>query len=132
MTSQRWLTDADFSAGSESGSIWWHYLVVIVPDEIKYTRNASIWITGGSQGMGAPKAGDEDVVFTAALATSLGIVSGVLSRITFNEHTTFSADPIQKSRTEGKLEEYVTIFRALFCRPAYRCHHCVHLGPLLE
>jgi hypothetical protein len=34
MTSQAWLTDADFSADSQAKSIWWHYLVVIVPDEV--------------------------------------------------------------------------------------------------
>jgi hypothetical protein len=27
MTSQRWLTDADFSPNSDAKSIWWHYLV---------------------------------------------------------------------------------------------------------
>ena len=29
MTSQKWLTDEDFSETSDSGSIWWHYLVSI-------------------------------------------------------------------------------------------------------
>lgn len=81
MTSQRWLTDADFSEGSQSGSIWWHYLVVIVPDNLQYTRNATIWITGGSQGSSAPHAGDEDVVVSAALATSTGVVTGVLFQV---------------------------------------------------
>eukprot|EP00428_Durinskia_dybowskii_P071696 CAMPEP_0170400044 /NCGR_PEP_ID=MMETSP0117_2-20130122/24286_1 /TAXON_ID=400756 /ORGANISM="Durinskia baltica, Strain CSIRO CS-38" /LENGTH=557 /DNA_ID=CAMNT_0010656763 /DNA_START=12 /DNA_END=1685 /DNA_ORIENTATION=+ len=102
MTSQRWLTDADFSEGSQSGSIWWHYLVVIVPDNLEFTRNATIWITGGSQGSGAPHAGDEDVVVSAALATSTGVVTGILYQIP-NEHTTFSSDPIQKSRTEDAI-----------------------------
>ena len=27
MTSQKWLTDADFSPTSDAGPIWWHYLV---------------------------------------------------------------------------------------------------------
>eukprot|EP00598_Pedospumella_elongata_P013548 CAMPEP_0184987744 /NCGR_PEP_ID=MMETSP1098-20130426/21596_1 /TAXON_ID=89044 /ORGANISM="Spumella elongata, Strain CCAP 955/1" /LENGTH=156 /DNA_ID=CAMNT_0027512333 /DNA_START=16 /DNA_END=483 /DNA_ORIENTATION=+ len=96
MTSQRWLTNDDFSAGSQSGSIWWHYLVVIVPDNLDFTRNATIWITGGSQGSGAPRAGDEDVVVSAALATNTGVITGVLYQVP-NEHTTFSSDPIQKS-----------------------------------
>jgi hypothetical protein len=30
MTSQRWLTDADFSPSSDAKSIWWHMLVVRV------------------------------------------------------------------------------------------------------
>lgn len=61
MTSQRWLTDADFSPESESGSIWWHYLVVIVPDEVKYTRNATLWITGG--GMGSSVGQHDEVIY---------------------------------------------------------------------
>jgi hypothetical protein len=81
MTSQRWLTDADFSAGSQSGSIWWHYLVVIVPDNLKYTRNATMWVTGWSQGDSAPHAGDEDIVVSAALATNLGCVMGALFQV---------------------------------------------------
>lgn len=81
MTSQRWLTDADFSEGSQSGSIWWHYLVVIVPDNLEFTRNATIWITGGSQSMGYPSPGSEDVVVSAALATSTGVVTGILYQV---------------------------------------------------
>jgi len=30
MTSQRWLTDADFSPSSNSKSLWWHYLVILI------------------------------------------------------------------------------------------------------
>ena len=65
MTSQRWLTDEDFSPSSDSKSIWWHYLVIIIPDEVKYTRNASLWITGGSMHDSAPKATDEDILVSA-------------------------------------------------------------------
>lgn len=102
MTSQRWLTDADFSESSQAKSIWWHWLVVIVPDELKYSRNASMWITGGSQGMGPPSADSEDILVSAALACSVGSITGVLFQIP-NEHITFAADPIQKSRTEDAI-----------------------------
>lgn len=81
MTSQKWLTDADFSESSQAGSLWWHWLVVIVPDEIKHTRNASMWITGGSQGMGAPTADSEDILVSAALACSVGSITGVLFQV---------------------------------------------------
>ncbi len=46
VTSQRWLTDADFSEDSEMKSLWWHYLVVIVPHKLEYTKNGTMWITG--------------------------------------------------------------------------------------
>ena len=81
MTSQRWLTDADFSVGSQSGSIWWHYVVVIVPDNIQYTQNATLWITGGGMGDSAPHGGQEDIVVSAALATNTGVITGVLYQV---------------------------------------------------
>lgn len=104
MTSQRWLTDADFSAGSESGSIWWHCLIIIVPDDIKWDRNASLYLTGGSNNpSGAcPDAKSEDIRVAAALAMANSIVTGALFQIP-NEHTTFTADPLQKSRTEDSI-----------------------------
>ena len=104
MTSQRWLTDADFSASSEGGSIWWHMLVVIVPDTIKHTRNASLWITGWGMG-GVPKSTDEDVVLSAALAMGTGTITGALFQIP-NEKLTFTEDPIQKARGEDAIIAY--------------------------
>ena len=67
MTVQRWLTDADFNASSQSGSIGWPYLVIIVPDDVEYIRNGTMYITGGSNdASSAPPAGDsEDVMVTA-------------------------------------------------------------------
>jgi hypothetical protein len=88
MTSQRWLTDDVFSADSDSKSIWWHYLVVIVPENLQYTRNASLWITGGSVTSGFPSARDEDIVVSAALATSTGSVTGVLFQVSLEIRST--------------------------------------------
>jgi PhoPQ-activated pathogenicity-related protein len=102
MTSQRWLTDADFAPNSDAKSIWWHYLVVIVPDTINYQANGTLWITGGGMTSGYPSVHDEDIQVSAALATSVGIVTGALFQIP-NEHIIFSADPIQKSRTEDAI-----------------------------
>lgn len=101
MTSQQWLTDADFSATSESKSIWWHILLVLVPDEIKYQTNGTLYITGsGMNSVDVEKT--EDTKVALSLATSTGVVTGVLYQIP-NEHTTFSSDPIQKSRTEDAI-----------------------------
>lgn len=102
MTSQRWLTDADFSESSNSKSLWWHYLIVIVPSNVQWTRNATLWITGGSVTDGPPSADSEDIVVSATLAMASGIVTGALFQIP-NEHTTFALDPIQKSRTEDAI-----------------------------
>eukprot|EP01038_Epipyxis_sp_PR26KG_P006071 gene6071-8360_t len=101
MTSQKWLTDKDFTADSDAKSIWYHYLVVIIPDQINFKQNATLWITGG--GMGSiPHQEDEDIRVSAALATSVGIVTGAFFQIP-NEHITFSSDPILKSRSEDAI-----------------------------
>ena len=101
MTSQNWLTDADFSPSSQSKSLWWHILLVLVPDEIKYTTNATMYITGGSMDtFDVEKSEDTEVALS--LATGTGVVTGVLYQVP-NEHTTFAADPIQKSRTEDSI-----------------------------
>ncbi len=81
MTSQRWLTDADFSANSDCKSLWWHYLVVIVPSEVKYLQNGTLWITGNSNTDSAPSADSEDIVTAAALAMSTGVITGSLFQV---------------------------------------------------
>jgi PhoPQ-activated pathogenicity-related protein len=83
LTSQRYLTDADYSESSQAKSIWWHYLVVIVPDELKFKQNASLWITGGSQGNGVPDAHSEDIALSAALALTTGTITGVLFQVSY-------------------------------------------------
>jgi PhoPQ-activated pathogenicity-related protein len=78
--------------------------MVIVPDSWVPSTNTNgiLWITGGSVTDGFPQASDEDIQVSAALATGTGCVTGALFQIP-NEHTTFSADPIQKSRTEDAI-----------------------------
>eukprot|EP01031_Cornospumella_fuschlensis_P043603 gene43603-53318_t len=105
MTSQRWLTDADYAPSSSAKSIWWHYLVVIVPDHIEFKNNGTLWITGGSMTDGYPSLADEDISLSAALATAVGTVTGALFQVP-NEHITFASDPIQKSRTEDAIVAY--------------------------
>lgn len=105
MTSQKWLNDEDYAPTSQAKSIWWHYLVVIVPETVEFKQNATMWITGGSMSSGYPSQNDEDILVSASLATSVGIITGALFQIP-NEHITFAADPIQKSRTEDAIIAY--------------------------
>jgi len=109
MTSQQWLTPEAFSNTSESGSIWYHMLVVIVPDNVDYTRNATLYITGGStpnvDGSGLPDAKNEDIRVASTLAMNSNVITGALFQIP-NEHTTFAGDPLQKSRTEDGIIAY--------------------------
>lgn len=105
MTSQRWLTDSDFSDDSQAKSIWWHQLVVIIPDDLRFTRNATLYVTGGNQGSHQPTSTDEDIVLAAALAVNTGCITGTLFQVP-NQHITFSADPQQESMSEDAIVAY--------------------------
>ena len=97
--------------------MWWHYLVVIIPDTVDFNPNACIYITGGSNGMNSfPQANDEDIRLAAAVAMNTNSVVGALFQIP-NEHVTFSSDPELKSRTEGEIDAFtwVKIKYSLFC-----------------
>ncbi len=85
MTSQQWLTPDDVTH-----SIWWHQLVVIVPTNLNLeTRsNATLWITGGGNNCADcgsqdawPKATDEDIWISAALAMGTGTITAALFQI---------------------------------------------------
>jgi len=102
VTSQKWLNDEDYSPSSEGKSIWWHMMVVIVPNEIKFYNNATVWITGHGMGYRPTDPMDEDIALAASLAMGIGTVTGVLFQIP-NEDITFTADPIQMSRGEDEI-----------------------------
>jgi len=76
--------------------------VVIVPDKVQYPKNGTIWLTGLSNGAGIPDAKSEDVALAASLAMGMGTICGSFFQVP-NEHTTFSSDPLQKSRTEDAI-----------------------------
>ena len=38
----------DYAAADVDRSVWWHYLVINIPDNIQFTDTAFIFITGGS------------------------------------------------------------------------------------
>lgn len=86
-------------------SLWWHYLVVVVPDNLQYTRNASLYITGGSNTNSPPDKVNEDILVAVTLATTAGVVCGTLFQVP-NEHMIFAEDPIQKSRSEDAIIAY--------------------------
>lgn len=102
LTSQKYLNDEDYSETSEAKSIWWHMLVVIIPDEIKFTRNATMWITGHGMGYRPTDNLDEDIALAASLAMGVGTITGVLFQVP-NEDITFAADTLQMSRGEDEI-----------------------------
>lgn len=90
MTSQQWLTEADVSR-----SIWWHIIVVIIPDNVDWKKNATLWITGWNNDSGLPTNKDEDIVLASALAMGTGTITGALFQIP-NQKLVFSSDPKQQ------------------------------------
>lgn len=102
LTSQKWLNDEDYSPTSEAKSIWWHMLVVIVPDEIRWKNNGTLWITGHGMGYRPTSNKDEDIALAASLAMGVGCITGVLFQVP-NEDITFAADTLQMSRGEDEI-----------------------------
>lgn len=100
MTSQQWLTSSDVSR-----SLWWHILVVIIPDNVDWAQNATLWITGWSNDSNMPTNKDEDIILSAALAMGTGTITGALFQIP-NEHILFYDDPKQQSRGEDAIIAY--------------------------
>jgi PhoPQ-activated pathogenicity-related protein len=104
-TSQQWLTDDVFSPNSDTKSVWWHYLVVIVPENVAWKRNATLYITGGWNTGTPPSAEDEDVLLAATLSIGTNMITGTLFNVP-NEHAIFKDDPIQKDRSEDSMIAY--------------------------
>lgn len=100
MTSQQWLTPEDVTL-----SVWTHILCVIVPSNVNYEHNATLWVTGWSNTSPLPTAHDEDIVVSAALAMGTGTITGALFQIP-NEKVVFSGDPEQMNRGEDAIIAY--------------------------
>jgi PhoPQ-activated pathogenicity-related protein len=103
MTSQLWLTPED-----STQPVWWHILVVVVPETVVHTDKAILWITGGDNDEDSspvPAATDEDMVVTANLAVNTGTVCAALFQVP-NQHITFYGDPLLKRRSEDSLVAY--------------------------
>jgi len=97
MTSQAWLLPSD-----TDHPVWTHQLVVIVPNNLKYTNVSAIYVTGGGNGDGPPSADSEDVLVPAILAKESGSVTATLFQVP-NQPIVFTADPLQKERSEDAL-----------------------------
>jgi len=76
MTSQKWLDESIVTR-----SVWWHMLVVIVPDTLQYSDNGTLWITGGSNENPMPSEKDEDILLASELAMGCGVVTGALFQV---------------------------------------------------
>lgn len=70
LTSQTWR-----------GGQWRHWLSIIVPQQVKYTDKAILYITGGADKDGAPDGDSRTARMLAALANQSGAVLAVLQQV---------------------------------------------------
>ncbi len=87
-------------------------MVVIVPSEIKFRNNGTLWITGSANTMSLPSALDDDVFLAASLGAGMGTITGCLFNIPV-EHITFASDPIQDSRGEDAIIAFTWVCNVL-------------------
>ena len=102
-TSQTWLTPQD-----SDRSVWWHIMVVIVPENYDPLGQVADWssmyMTGGCN-EGNPVPTDpkgEDLTVSSYLACHTGTIAATLYQIPACP-ITFKTDPIQKARTEDAI-----------------------------
>lgn len=100
MTSGRWLNDSYVSR-----SVWWHDLLVIVPDKLTSLSAGALLVAEGKNT--AVPYGDDDVahVMAGRIATETGIVTAVLYQVP-NQPTVFYSDKERKERGEDSLVAY--------------------------
>lgn len=90
MTSQKWMTEAETNR-----PIWWHFMAVVIPDNIDNTVDSSfLYITGNSNDHpdDIPKADDEDFVAVQILAMAARCPGVVLWQVP-NQPITYVDDP---------------------------------------
>ncbi|KAH3871998.1 hypothetical protein DPMN_035212 [Dreissena polymorpha] len=96
LTSQTWKPDL------QSQPVWWHYMVVTVPDKILIKGAGFLFIGGGSNENDPPLPTDEDVKHTTIIAATTGTVAACLKMIP-NQPIVFRDDPAQKKRAEDAI-----------------------------
>ena len=81
VTSQAWLTPADFNftdfGGRPIGHIWWHNVVVIVPNNLRESNGtAFLYMTGGDNDNPheTPSADSEDLLLVSNIAMQSGCI----------------------------------------------------------
>ena len=96
LTSQQWLTEEE-----TSHPLWWHILVVVVPDHLEVLDIAGLWITDGDNKNWdfQPDLTDYNLLVVADMATSVKAPVAALFQVP-NGPIVFADDPLQSHRTE--------------------------------
>jgi PhoPQ-activated pathogenicity-related protein len=104
VTSQKWM---DESRGyGPRGAIWDHYVIVIVPNNLKYSNFSTVWLTGDSNTHpGADngiKRDNYDILVGDEIAHNTRAIAVVVKQIP-NAPYVFPNDPDHKKRHEDSL-----------------------------
>jgi PhoPQ-activated pathogenicity-related protein len=94
MTSQTWRSTTEVDR-----NVWWHWMVVVKPDEVKSSKSL-LYITGGNNNNPAPKDADQSIIQVATATKS--VVTEL--RMIPNQPLTFSDD--KKPRVEDEFIAY--------------------------
>ncbi|CAK8676928.1 unnamed protein product [Clavelina lepadiformis] len=104
MTSQKWLTENDTDR-----SIWWHWLVVNIPDEFdpSMANSGYLLIDGGDNDNTEqiPDVTDTFVAMTGLMADATMSVTADLKQIP-NQHLIFKKDATKQRRSEDAIIAY--------------------------
>lgn len=105
MTSQAWLTPADWqSVNGPPGNLWWHYMLVVVPDKIAFTDAAFMYITGGdNKPSSLPTKDSEPARIAADFAVNTGLISTVLYKVPSEPIFFHEEKPVPQRRTEDEI-----------------------------
>jgi len=107
MTSQAWLTPAQWRFEHSDTGLWWHYMLVIVPDKLdpKHTDTGFLWITGGDNDPNSLPTNpyEEDPLVTASVCVANGVVGAALFQIP-NQPLYFADElPTPRGRSEDAM-----------------------------
>ncbi|XP_041349105.1 autocrine proliferation repressor protein A-like [Gigantopelta aegis] len=98
MTSQKWLTENEVDR-----PVWFHYIVIAVPDVIVHRDTAFMYISGGhNEYEYTPDLTDHFVSFISMMAVSTGTVTANLRQIP-NQPLYFKNDPQYMRRSEDAI-----------------------------
>jgi PhoPQ-activated pathogenicity-related protein len=95
VTSQTWLSEDEVSI-----SVWTHNLAIIVPDDLRVTDQALMYMTGwDNDGDNTPSPTSEDIILASTLATKTHVIAASMFQIP-NQPIVFADDSLQMQRSE--------------------------------
>ncbi|XP_035694841.1 autocrine proliferation repressor protein A-like, partial [Branchiostoma floridae] len=102
MTSQQWLTEDEVDR-----PIWWHFLTVVIPDNMTYPDAGFLFIDGDNNDHpeSLPSHGDNFVSLVNMFAVGTGSVAANLKQVP-NAHLVFKKDSSKRRLAEDALIAY--------------------------